>query len=598
MHSNPPNRRAARSQVALAILVTLSLILSAVLDLPGQAFASDTVAIAQDEVDPARGCDRGDAAAAEADRGRCPDPCDDASAAHGGGGKKCDDPCSDGGMSAAHGGGGHHDKECPLPCPIPSPTPTATPPVAPTVTVEPPTATPPVAPTTTPEPPTATPPVAPTDFPTPIPPAAASVDHRGDEKDFDCETDDAHGRVVRLPVAAAADGVSVAHFDPSELLGEWVIADRTFTVTEDTILDADFGGFYVDKCVEVTWPVEAPTFALRIESEPDYKCGQDNASRIFGEITDLPDNLDLLGIWSVGGVTVTVVPTTTLDEHLGDFIVGAFVKVVFNEVEGERVASSVRVIWTPDHDAGGWWKWRMGRSFGPIESLPAGGTVGTWVIAGIPYAVGERTRLDDSKGDFAVGVNVKVEFFKLPDGSRIARKIVSTEDTGGGGNGQFRFVGVVDAKPTAFVGDWTIGGAAFRATGATVFNEQKGLLVVGAYVAVRYAIVSDTRVASEIKTVVPPGAGDVIVTGVIERRGDSTMAAASADGIAANVWRIAGQDFIVTEGTLLDDELSALEVGQLATVNAYQETDGTLVATSIQGITQEVKQFLPLLSSQ
>jgi hypothetical protein len=430
-----------------------------------------------------------------------------------------------------------------------------------------------------------------------VPVEGASVDHRGDEKDFECETDDAHARIVSLPVVEAAGGASVAHYEPSELLGEWVIGDRTFTVTEDTILDADFGGFHVDKCVEVTWPVDAPTFALRIESEPDYKCGPDGASRIFGAITDLPDTLDLLGIWSVGGISVTVVPTTTLDEHMGDFIVGAFVKVVFNEVNGEKIASSVRVVWTPDHDAG-WWKWRKGRAFGPIESMPAGGTVGTWVIAGVPYAVGDRTRLDDRKEDFAVGVNVKVEFFKMPDGSRVARKIVATDDRGGGGNGQFRFVGVVDAKPAAFVGDWTIGGAAFVATGATFFNEHKGLLVEGAYVAVRYSIVNDQRLATEIKTMMPPGAGDKNVVGKIERRGDSTVAAATADGIAANVWRIAGQDFVVSEGTLLDDELSALEVGEMASVNAFQETDGTMVATSIQGISQGVKQFLPLLNSQ
>jgi hypothetical protein len=485
-----------------------------------------------------------------------------------------------------------HDDDCPLPCPVPSPEPTATPPGAPT-------ATPPGAPTATPPgAPTATPQAAPTETATPEPVSAAAVDHRGDDDDdFECDTEDAYARIVTLPVATSAEGQSVAHSDPGELLGEWVIGDRTFTVTADTILDADYGGFHVNKCVEVTWPVDTPTFALKIESEPDYKCGYNNASRIFGSVTSLPDTPDLVGVWAISGITMTVVSTTTLDEHYGEFAVGTFVKVVFTDVAGERVASSVHALWTPDHD-GGWWKWRKGRSFGPIESMPDGGTVGTWVIAGVPYAVGERTRLDDRKGDFVVGANVKVEFFKMPDGSRIARKIVVTDDTGGGGNGQYRFVGVVDAKPAAFVGDWTIGGAAFVATGETVFNEQKGLLVEGAYVAVRYTITNDQRLASEIKTMIPPGGGDKFLVGRIERRGDSTVAAASADGIAANIWRIAGQDFVVTEGTLLDDELSALEVGELASVNAYQEADGSQVATSIQGISQEVKQFLPLLNSQ
>lgn len=467
-------------------------------------------------------------------RGGPGDDCCDDASAAHGGDDDCADPCDD--ASAAHGGGGDRD-DCVIPCPDGSTEPVAA--------------------------------------------------HGGDDDvRFNCETDDAFARIVAMPEDAG--------------LGDWQIGDVTYTVSTTTLLVEKFGGFAVDRCVEVTWPVSDSTFALMIESKPERKCAEkdkDETTEIFGTLTALPDDPALLGIWSVADITFTVNATTEIKSAIEDFTTGTFVKAHLAIEEGELVAREVKALWT-NHDDWGWWKWRKGRAFGPIESLPASGTVGSWVIAGVAYSVTEQTRLDDRDGDLIVGANVKVEFWKTRDGDRIAHKIKATDDTGDG-DGQFRFVGVVDAKPEAFVGDWTIGGAPFVADENTIFDESKGLLVVDAYVSVRYVITDNMRLASEIRTVVPPGGGNHHHHGRIERRGSSMSAyVMAADGAAANTWRIGGVEYVVTPATLLDDDVSELVEGQLAFVNAYAEADGTLVATSIEGVAQIEMQYLPFLTSQ
>lgn len=591
-------RSGKERSVLLVTLLALFLLLLAGFAAPAFVQASWSPTIEQD-VDPDRGCR--DASGAELSPDRCKDPCDDAAAAHGGKGDDCEDPCADLVGAAWGGGGGGGDKDCPLPCPTVPPAPTITPtstvPPAPTVT---PTETPPPAPTVTP---TETPPPAPTTV------AAHGGGGGGGGGDhdrirFDCETDDAYGRIVALPVPVEAVEVEAAHsgkggLKRADFNGEWVVDDRTFTVTDDTILNTRYGRFEVGKCVEVTWGVENPTLALMIESKQDHKCGKPDApveSTLWGAVLAVPDDPNQIGEWTVGGIVFSVTADTKI--HVSPWkdapiVVGDFVKVTFSEVNGVRTATSIHAIW-PFNIGHPWWKWHMGRAFGTIDALPDGGGIGTWEIAGFEYTVTERTRLDDANGAFAVGVNVKVEYFKMVDGTRLARKIETTEDTGGG-NGSFRFVGVVDAKPTAFVGSWLIGGAVFVADTNTLFNEENGLLVSGAYVAVRYTIVDDIRLASEIKTEIPPGGGGTTHFGVIERRGLSTMPVAAADGQAQNLWRIGGQEFLVTEGTLLNDELSALDEGRRAYVDAYVAPDGTLVATSIEGMGA---QYLPMMQSQ
>lgn len=620
----------ARGRSRVAILLTFVALLSLlIVAFAVPAFAAFTP-VAQQGESPDKWC--GDAAGAEASPEHCPDPCDDAAAAHGGGddcddecddaaaahggGDDCDDECDDaaaahgGGdddcgksceetLAAAWGGGGHHDDDdCPLPCPDAPPAPTATPDGT---SVPAPTATTPGSPTQTPEP-TATA-TEPPEVPTVLAAHGGGGGGHNRGAEFDCETEDEYGRIISLPVETENAAVEAAHsghggLKRDDLNGEWVIDDKTYTVSAETILVADHGRFDIFKCVEVTYPVDNPGFALMIESKPDRKCGPPDSSTIlWGPVLIIPEDAAQLGVWTVGGEEVVVTAETVINtvKWSDDPIeVGDFVVVKFVDVDGTQIATLIQQIW-PHKWGHGWWNWRMGRAFGPIDALPDGAGEGTWEIAGVSYIVNSATRLDDKEGTFAVGVNVKVEFYKLDDGTRIARKIKSTDDRGGGEGSTFRFVGVVDAKPDAFVGDWTIGGAAFVADENTRFDEGKGLLVVGAYVAVKYTITDDLRLASEIKTVVPPGGGGHRHFGRIQRHGTSTMNVAAADGQAQNVWRIGDQEFVITEGTLLNDQLSALEEGQFALVDSYTDTDGTVVATSIEGMAQN---YLPMLQGQ
>lgn len=619
----------ARGKSRMVILLTFVALCSLfIVAFAVPAFATWTPTAQQGD-SPDTGCNNSAGAATSPDH--CSDPCDDnAAAAHNGGGDDCDDECDgpaaanggrdeccDDDAAAAHGGGGDDDCEetcesvlaaswgggghddCPLPCPD-APTPTATPTDGPPAPTSAPTGTLPASPTETPE---ATP--SPTETVPGVPTVAAAHGGGGNHGrggvEFDCDTEDEYGRIISLPVETENAAVEAAHSGHGGLRrdqfnGEWVIDDKTYTVSEETILVADHGRFDLFKCVEVTFAVDNPSFALMIESKPDRKCGPpDSSTTLWGAVTVIPDDPAQLGVWTVGGEDVVVTADTVINAQWGDGIeLGDFVVVKFVDVDGTQIATLIQQIW-PHKFGYGWWTWRMGRAFGPIETLPDGGGEGIWEIAGVPYLVTDRTKLDDDDGALVVGANVKVEFYKMADGTRIARKIESTDDTGGGNGDSFRFVGVVDAKPAAFVGDWTIGGADFVADANTDFNEKHGLLVVGAYVAVRYTITDDVRLASEIKVVVPPGGGGHKHFGRIQRHGFSTMEVAAADGLAQNVWTIGGQDFVVTEGTLIDDQLSALGDGQLAYVDAYTDENGTLVATSIEGMGAV---YLPMMQNQ
>lgn len=316
----------------------------------------------------------------------------------------------------------------------------------------------------------------------------------------------------------------------------------------------------------------------------DNLASQPCPTSIFGPVVSQPQTADLVGEWKIASLAVTVDPSTLLDSRMGALALGTLVRVDFDMADGARVARTVRTLWPSD--GGDWWHWRSGRGFGSIESMPLAESGNVWVIASIEYAVTEATRYSASALAFAAGTNVRVEYYRTEQGERVARTIEATSDTGNGG-GLYRFVGIVDARPDSVDGDWTIGGVPFVVAATTRMNDAKGVLAAGAHASVRYDVVENRLFARELATVVPPGAGERRALGQIVRMGTGTIS-------PENVWIVGSELFVVTPGTLLDDELSPLEVGQLAFVNAYAESDGTIVATSVEGIPADLQQFLPM----
>lgn len=118
--------------------------------------------------------------------------------------------------------------------------------------------------------------------------------------------------------------------------GTWVIAGRTFTVTDTTELDEDDGPLVVGSCAQV----ELKGIVVEeIESEEASKCRQYEMAKIHGTIDSRPEKK--AGTWKIGGRAYEVKDTTKLEEDDGPLVVGACAEVelignVIKEIESEE----------------------------------------------------------------------------------------------------------------------------------------------------------------------------------------------------------------------------------------------------------------------
>ena len=70
---------------------------------------------------------------------------------------------------------------------------------------------------------------------------------------------------------------------------------------------------------------------------------------------------------------------------------------------------------------------------GAIESLPQGGLIGDWRVAGRTVHVSSSTEIDQDDGPAVIGAQVEVKGTTLPDGSTNATRVEVRPSTGGGG---------------------------------------------------------------------------------------------------------------------------------------------------------------------
>jgi hypothetical protein len=215
------------------------------------------------------------------------------------------------------------------------------------------------------------------------------------------------------------------------------------------------------------------------------------------------------------------------------------------------------------------------------------------MIGGVPYVTTASTKFHDDH-DFLAGERVKVEYVVVSDTLRYITKLKESDNNGGVSDPNHSLiVGYVDAKPVAFVGEWTINGAPFVAISDTVFIERGSLFAVGAYVVVEYEIVNDQRLIVKILTYVPPGAGEDDKIGRLEAMGGVLAAGTDTTLQNGQVWTVDGVDYVVSEATQLVDSGGDLVTGAVVYVNSYT-ADGQRYATMIR--TQAGKAFIPMAS--
>ncbi len=224
----------------------------------------------------------------------------------------------------------------------------------------------------------------------------------------------------------------------------------------------------------------------------------------FGGIIESMPATGFDGVWVISGREVNVVEgLTEIDEHKGPAEVGARVEVeAIREADGALTALEIEVKKDGDTDEND-----HGRRYvefkGTVESLPAGGLIGAWVVDGRTVEVSQHTRIKQENGPIVVGSRVEVEGWKLEDGTIQARKIESKdgnnddEDHGA----KVEFTGHIVSFPQDLIGEWTIDDETVIATEATLFKQKDGPFEVGALVQVKGVRQNDGAVlAFTIKT--------------------------------------------------------------------------------------------------
>ncbi|MCB0073069.1 MAG: hypothetical protein KDE20_16475 [Caldilineaceae bacterium] len=470
--------------------------------------------------------------------------------------------------------------------------------------------------------------------------------HNGDDDSADSDNTDNDNAESESPDdrdGARAYGL-VDSMPVGGTLGEWLIDDIMYIADEQTRFESDHGPFETDACVKVKYVViDGENRALKLETEHAYRCGasgddgtSDDAGdpnrvrgELYGELQAFPD--ELLGTWQIGGEEFEVTADTELKRDNGGFQLGMIVKVHFyEELEGDqagtRFATEIESRLRGDDDDHGDDEHgnddhgdrerddnhgsrdrhrnahAAGFAYGIIGTFPAGsmGPIGPWTIGDIAYTATDSTKFYQVEGLFEEGTCVLVRYWTDQDLQRIAR-LIKTDANGCNANtAEGKLFGFVDELPAPdannnrnFVGQWNISGALLEADASTMFKESHGLLVQGAFVKAYYTTDGASNYLVSIETLVPPGAGDRIHRGHVERIDDGDVNAAA---VANQVWVVDGQSFQVSDATDLDETDGLVTVGSLVEVNSYIAADGSEVATQIRTVAADGNTvFLPLL---
>lgn len=145
-----------------------------------------------------------------------------------------------------------------------------------------------------------------------------------------------------------------------------------------------------------------------------------------------------------------------------------------------------------------------------------------------------------------------------------------------------------NVDPTDLTGDWKINGASFIAADFTNFSEEFGDFGIGAYVKVKYVLVTYTemelaRQALTIETHVAPGAGLTNVQGTLTSHD-------SSDNV--NDWVVDGVPYAADSAIEVGKNDQSPQVGKWVMLNTY-EISGVQYVTSIQA---PYYLFQPLIS--
>lgn len=304
---------------------------------------------------------------------------------------------------------------------------------------------------------------------------------------------------------------------PEDLVGEWNVGGMSFTADEVTTFKTKKKvDFKVGVIVKVRFMVEPDdTYrAVAIESkfrhasyggddetdvDEDGDVDDDDGLRghAFGELEMFP--VDLIGEWVVSGITYTTTSETNYIQSKGVFTDGGSVRINYMvDDAGNRVAKVIKS--TKGRKLG------VMKLIGYLNTRPANGFTGEWVIDGITVETDLETGYDEGNGLVAQQAYIEVEYTLNPAGKRRVLKITVHVPPEAGENDSSGLITEIDddsdvqAASYSNSETWSIDGQSYIVTDATEIDESAGELGVGSRVSVNsYTAEDGSEVATQIR---------------------------------------------------------------------------------------------------
>lgn len=296
---------------------------------------------------------------------------------------------------------------------------------------------------------------------------------------------------------------------------------------------------------------------------------------VAGPITSLPATQGWVGEWAVLRVKVIVTDATKIDQTRGKVAIGALVEVKgTKQNDGSVVASEIVVKLSPSIG--------VPITFsGKIDELPSTPSrIGDWKVLGRTVHVTAATRIDQSKGQIAVGAVVEVEGLIQLDGSINAIKIEVKPDNASGI--PVKFLGKIERLPAnnTRTGDWVISGRTVKVTDRTVIKTEQGQVMIGALVDVEGVVQLDGSIVAtkiEVRGSIDPPILNVYFRGTVETLPPSN---GTVPGFIGD-WKVSGRTVRVTPSTAVNEERGKVAVGASVEISGTLAIDGVVNAVKI-----------------
>ncbi len=305
------------------------------------------------------------------------------------------------------------------------------------------------------------------------------------------------------------------------------------------------------------------------------------STQVQGFIEALPEAGNL-GDWLIGGQLVTVGATTEINAETDLLQLGACV-----EAEGPLTASgaleATQLSAKDPEDCGGVGQNPASQKVkfeGLVNTVPAEGLIGSWVVGDWNVSSDSFTDFDGSEEAFQSGACVEVEGTLLANGIvRAAEMEIESTEGCGTSDRTAELRGIVDSAPDPGpAGDWMVAGLTVRVSDTTEINSDAGAAATGACVKAEGSLDDNgALLASQVRVLeeggcAAPNASDVEFSGKIETVPDNAL---------AGPWTVMGLNVTVNDMTELNLELGPALPGVCVEVEGSAEM-GAVTAREVR----------------